>query len=202
MTRARRYGDLDRDEIVAAALRVTSRQGLDGLTMRGLAEELRLSSMATYYHVSSKEELLDLVADAVLARIEVPGPEVSDWTEWFRRLLRSSREQLLAVPGLARLLPSRPLTPNGGRLAKAGMDTLRRAGFSAAEAASAHATLDAYFFGQLVLEDTIRSLGGTRWALGFEGEHAAAGEGDENHFEYGMDAVLSGLVCRLGQRQR
>jgi AcrR family transcriptional regulator len=200
VARERRHGELDREEIVAAALRVTRRVGLDGLTMRGLAEELRLSSMATYYHVSSKGELLDLVADAVLDRIEVPDGTVDDWAEWFRRLLRSSREQLLAVSGLARLLPSRPLTPNGRRLAEEGMDVLRQAGFSDREAAAAHATLDAYLFGQLILEDTIRSLGGRRWALDFNVGGGAPPD-DENHFEYGVNAVLAGLSQRLTARR-
>ena len=56
---------LSQERIVAAALAVAKRVGFDRLTMRALADELGVTPMAAYYYVSSKDQLLELVADAV-----------------------------------------------------------------------------------------------------------------------------------------
>ena len=71
--------------------------GVENLTMRAVAARLDVSAMALYHHVEDKDELLRLVGDVVLGRIELPDPESGDWREsvhvrcrW-RRSMRSSR---------------------------------------------------------------------------------------------------------------
>ena len=60
---------LDRDRIVAAALRRIDEGGLDALSMRKLGDDLGVGATTIYWHVGSKDELLDLVLDQVMAEI-------------------------------------------------------------------------------------------------------------------------------------
>ena len=50
--------------IAAAAVALLDAQGVNGLTMRGLAERLGSGVMSLYWHVDSKEAVFDLALDA------------------------------------------------------------------------------------------------------------------------------------------
>src|SRR6266571_1880467 len=58
---------LDLDLLVQAAIAVLDQEGLDGLTTRRLAARLGVQSPALYWYVRDKDELLDLVAEAICA---------------------------------------------------------------------------------------------------------------------------------------
>ncbi|WP_255649195.1 TetR/AcrR family transcriptional regulator [Frankia sp. ArI3] len=102
------------DDIVAAALRVGTHRGFEALTMRALAEELGVSAMAAYHHVASKDALVDLVIDAVLAGVEIPPPDLGDWDVRLCELRRRCAAALEAWPGVDVLVYGRPPPPRGG----------------------------------------------------------------------------------------
>ena len=62
------------DAVVAAALDVLSAPGFAGLSMRDVAEHLGVGTAAVYAQVASKDELLELVYDALVGRVAIPGP--------------------------------------------------------------------------------------------------------------------------------
>lgn len=62
---------LDIDKIVAAGIELADDDGVDALTMRRLAERLGFKVMALYNHVASKDDLLQLMVDAVAGSIEL-----------------------------------------------------------------------------------------------------------------------------------
>lgn len=108
---------LSRDRIAAAAVDLLNAQGMNGLTMRRLADRLGAGAMSLYWHVSGKEEVLDLALDAVLACPVPPGhptPETaapSDWTGEILDMLEDWRARMLRHPWSAGLLPRRALGP-------------------------------------------------------------------------------------------
>jgi len=57
------------DRIVDVALEIVDHDGIDGLTMRGLATKLGVAVTAIYWHVGDKEALLDAIADRVAAEV-------------------------------------------------------------------------------------------------------------------------------------
>src|SRR5512132_1396499 len=63
----RRRDPLTREAIVVTALRVLDRDGLDGFSMRRVAEELDTGAASLYWHVGSKDGLLDLILEEVIA---------------------------------------------------------------------------------------------------------------------------------------
>ena len=83
---------LNRGTIVAAAIDLADRRGLDAVTMRGVAAELDSTAAALYRHVKNREELVDLVRDEVLA----DRPQVSPTGDW-RADLRAVAHSLLKL---------------------------------------------------------------------------------------------------------
>src|SRR5215213_8455931 len=63
---------LDEDAVVAAARSLVAEAGIEGLTMRALAQRLDVAPNALYSHVANKTILIDLVLDDVLADVDVP----------------------------------------------------------------------------------------------------------------------------------
>lgn len=74
----RRDRGLSRAEIVRAAIAVADAEGPEAISMRRIAREVGAGAMSLYWYVASKEELLDLMLDAIEAEIEVPEPS-GDW---------------------------------------------------------------------------------------------------------------------------
>lgn len=93
---------LNRDRIVAQAVRLADEHGVKALSMRALAHALGFEVMALYNHVSNKTELLSLMVDAVAA--EVPAHDDSDGPlEAVRAVAVSTRSALSRHPWAAEL---------------------------------------------------------------------------------------------------
>ena len=66
---------LDLDAVVDAAIALADDRGLAALTMRALAARLRVSAMTLYGYVPGREELVDLMLDALYGRMAYPAWE-------------------------------------------------------------------------------------------------------------------------------
>ncbi|WP_344308515.1 TetR/AcrR family transcriptional regulator C-terminal domain-containing protein [Brevibacterium samyangense] len=107
--RARRT--LSREAIVIEAVALLDEQGIDRLTMRRLAERLNVTSTALYWHVNTKEDVLDLAFDHIFGSVEIP-PLTDDWHSAVRTLLRRWRAAMLAHPWATTLVDRPMLGPN------------------------------------------------------------------------------------------
>jgi AcrR family transcriptional regulator len=104
---------LTRDAIVEAALVVLEREGMNGLSMRKVAEELGTGAASLYWHVRDKEELLSLLLDRIVGEAEVPEPDPEHWQERVKELLRSARRLLSERRDAAQISLGRiPAGPN------------------------------------------------------------------------------------------
>src|SRR5690242_9860197 len=74
--RGRRAG-LTRAAVARGALRVLDRDGLDGLTMRSVGQELGVQAMSLYNHVRDKDDLLDAIAEEVLSGVAIPPLDIA-----------------------------------------------------------------------------------------------------------------------------
>jgi AcrR family transcriptional regulator len=78
---------LTRARLVAAALELVQEEGIDGLSMRALADRLAVKAASLYWHVRDRGELLELLADAILSKD--PGHDgEGGWREAALRLSR------------------------------------------------------------------------------------------------------------------
>jgi AcrR family transcriptional regulator len=92
---------LSRELIVETAMTIVDEEGLDGLSMRRLADRLGTGPASLYAHVSGREELLMLLLERAAEDIVVPDPEPERWTEQVREVAHSLRNSLLPHRDLA-----------------------------------------------------------------------------------------------------
>jgi AcrR family transcriptional regulator len=101
---------LTRDDIVDAAIALADAEGVEAVSMRRLARDLRAGPMSLYWYVESKDDLLDLMLDRVQG--DMSFPELSgDWRADLRSFARLSRAALKRHPWAIDLLGLRP--PSG-----------------------------------------------------------------------------------------
>jgi AcrR family transcriptional regulator len=151
----RRREPLSRARVLRGALAVADAGGLGSLTIRSLAAELGAKPMSVYYHVASKEEILDGLVDLVFEEIELPVPG-RDWRSEMCRRADSARAVLRRHRWAIGLLESRRRPgPANLRHHDTVLATLRAAGFSAALTAHAYALIDSYVYGFALQEASL-----------------------------------------------
>src|SRR5579859_3023932 len=67
-----------RAEITAAAIAIADREGLDAVSMRRVAAELGTGAASLYRYVDTRDDLVDLMTDAVGGEYLLPEPS-GDW---------------------------------------------------------------------------------------------------------------------------
>jgi AcrR family transcriptional regulator len=104
---------LSRERIVATAIELLDAQGIDGLTMRSLADHLGSGVMSLYWHVAKKEDVFGLALDSVLEyRAPSQAGESKGWREDVVHMLEDWRASMLRHPWSASLLPRQALGQN------------------------------------------------------------------------------------------
>ena len=143
---------LSRDRIIEAAAGVADRGGIAGVSMRNVGAELGVEAMSLYHHLSGKDDLVDGLADWVIALIQMPRPGLPWRSEMVLRA-ESARVALSAHPWGLGLIESRRAA--GEALLRhhdAVLGCLREGGFSVALAAHAFSALDSYIYGFVLTE--------------------------------------------------
>jgi AcrR family transcriptional regulator len=209
-----RRPQLTRQRVVAEALTVIAKDGVQALTMRGLAARLGVVPGALYHHVRNKQQLQDLLLDSVLAEVDLHLDPSLAWTEQLKVLAHRLRQVLEAHPGVAGILKTRdPLGPHSLALAEAFLGPLQAAGFADREAGLAFFLLVDYTTGFAVsttptsvneqrvrdpairaqLHQFFRSLPPERFpTLIALGEHVWVDNRDQR-FTAGLDVLIAGL---------
>jgi AcrR family transcriptional regulator len=211
---------LTRDRVVAEALAVISAHGAQALSMRALATRLGVVPGALYRHVRSKEQLYDLIVDAVLAEVDCQADLTQPWTAQVAVLAYRLRAALENHPGVAALLKTRDaLTPSSLAVAEAFLAPLHAAGLPSREAAFAFRVIYDYTLGFALADPTspaeqrlrdsetreqlhafLRSLPASRFpTLAAHGTHAWTGDRDQR-FASGLETLFLGL--QAAQRSR
>lgn len=161
---------LDREQVIQAAVEMTSREQAQPLTFRALGRHLGVDPSALYRYVSSKDELLLAVADGIIAAAAdgfVPtGAWRQDLTELLFRLHRGYLDHPeVAVAAAARITR----LPGEMRFAEIALDLLKDAGLADAAAAVSYRAV----------VDTVLAWTGFRAGL----ELNAAAEADHHAWE-------------------
>lgn len=207
---------LSKQRVLRAAVGLADRDGLASLTMRKLAHELGVGAMSLYYHVASKDDLLDGMVDVVYSEIEPPSSD-GDWKTAMRRVAISARDALSRHRWAIPLMESRTRPgPANLRHHDAVIGRLREDGFSIELAVHAFSALDSYVYGFALQEQTLPFE--TPEELAEVGEsmlqqlpaheypHLAeiivelmkSGYAFANEFEFGLDLILDGLETFRG----
>jgi AcrR family transcriptional regulator len=200
---------LTESQIVEAALELI-RHGAHELSMRALAKELGVSVMALYHHVPNKDDLIDRLRDAVLARIELPEPSRRHWQRQMRDYALRAVLELAQYPGLLRPGTARRATEGSRRMTRHGIAILLAAGFDPRGAALAIAIYQTHIFGLTMLMDHLeKRKSSARTQRRQPSSNAAAAVRSQLQdidfraaVEYGLDTVLRGLAAQLAESKR
>lgn len=114
---------ISKEGIVEASIKILNRDGIENLTMRTIAKELRIKAASLYWHVSGKLELYGEIAENLCSQYHMPKrDEVSSFLEEtykaYRTMLLSTRD---AVPIFENSIPN---TPKRLEIIKATMNSL------------------------------------------------------------------------------
>jgi AcrR family transcriptional regulator len=202
----RRAAPLSRERIVDAAVLLLDQHGSDGLTMRRLAEALDVTPTALYWHVRTKEDVLDLALDRIFG--DVPLPEITgDWRDDTRGLIRGWRSAMLRHPWAPGLIGRPMLGPNVLARTEHLQSALTRGGLSGLDLAVTTRLLANYVIGAALTEATWRRTAHPQAqrearrhvttnpaaypTLNDSGHLDPARWDDDDLFERGLDAILS-----------
>jgi AcrR family transcriptional regulator len=108
VTRVRTKGSeartpLTRDRVLAEAVALADRDGIEGLSMRKLGQELGVDAMALYRHVRHKDDLLDGIVEVIVAEIDRVEPD-GTWKPALRNQVMAARRVMLLHPWARRVL--------------------------------------------------------------------------------------------------
>jgi TetR/AcrR family tetracycline transcriptional repressor len=101
---------LTRDRIVHSALELARDEGLSGVSMRKLAQELGVEAMSLYHHVPNKRALLILMAERSLSTLPPVDPTLQ-WSERLVRLLEDIFRAGVENPAMITVLAAQDLDP-------------------------------------------------------------------------------------------
>jgi AcrR family transcriptional regulator len=159
---------LTRDRVLAAGVDLADESGIHALSMRRLGQRLGVEAMSLYNHVSSKDDLLDGMAEWVVSEYHVPVTG-GDWRSELQRSALAARDALVRHPWAGAVLESRTTSgPVRLRYLEATLAVLRGAGFSVRSSYRAVMTLDSYVYGFTLQE--------TSWPIPAERAQGAAAD--------------------------
>lgn len=146
--------------MIDTAVALLDEVGLDGLTTRALAQRLGVRPGALYWHVASKQALLDAVADRIAAELVSEEPPDGTWRERLIAYAQRLRQVMLHHRDGARLISAGPLSLSRHALAFADqvMGVLRSGGASLPTAAYGADTTFSYVTGFALQEQAMDRL--------------------------------------------
>ena len=215
---------LSREQVVRAAIELLDSEGLNGLSMRKLAERLSAGATSIYWHVETKDDLLEYVIDEIYGEVDVPDADLAGWRSGAILLAHSLRATILRHPWLPEAISSRiSIGPNAMSLSRRATALSRSAGFTGFDLDHAAGALFSYVIGstgsQAAWMATVKASGKTvnEWANEVYAQALEAAKDDypemkeriadwkdvdllqmqSASFSFGLECLLDGFAARL-----
>ncbi|HEY2594791.1 MAG TPA: TetR family transcriptional regulator [Chloroflexota bacterium] len=194
--------ELDREKIAAAALAVADERGIDGFTMRAVADMLGVTPMALYHHVADKAALATLLVEAAINAQPLPA-STGDWREDLWRIAKWMRASTQAHPVVAHNRRAYAVwTESSLQITERWLGLWQQSGLPLENAVTAATTSSLAIVG-IVAEEAI--LAGLRrpsdaqlsWLPNARVVFSARPDREAN-FELTVRALIDGLHARLG----
>jgi len=203
---------LSRDRILSVALTLVDSQGLEGLSMRNLAQLMGVKAMSLYNHVKNKDDIIDELVDQVLGEVSISRlNEDTSWITFMKVRAISLYQALSSHPWAIIASISRVTTgPNRLQLIEDTLKALNQGGIPLPLADHIMNALDSFTYGFVLQEinmpiqkedyseaakhylPTIETARYPNFTL--LAEEIVKGSYDGiNHFEFGLDLLLKGL---------
>ncbi len=209
--------------ILQTTLELIQAEGLDAVSIRRIAQELKIGPATIYVHFANKEELLELALDEVLGAVKIPEADPAQWNQQLAEVARSAYQELIRYGDLSRASLGRvSMGPNALRLAEGLVGIMVSGGAPVQLAAWAKDRLllyvhaDAYEASQFLGHERSFGAEGVRTFLEQVRGYYAALPADafphlsqnpaamvngscDDRFELGLELLLDGLAARIGR---
>jgi len=205
---------IHRGTIIDTALVLVDESGLDALSMRRLADALKIQAPSLYWHFPNKLSLLEGMADLLMADVAGHTPPDEAWSETLRRVGAEIRQGLLSRRDGARIFAGTFVaTENILRVGEVMISALRGAGASAEVAVWGAFSVVYYVLGFAMEEQALSgenapnaanrqamflALAREKFPQTFAVADAVFDEDLDARFALGLDAMVAGLAGRLG----
>lgn len=152
---------IQRGQIITAALALLAQGGLEGLTMRKLAQSLHIRAPSLYWHFGSKQALVDGMADVLVEKVALDIPPGQPWDETLRQVAGELRQALRAHRDGARVFAGTyVVTDNVMRVGEVMIAACVQAGADTALAVDASFGVLYYVLGLVMEEQGLSPEGG------------------------------------------
>ncbi|HEX5115487.1 MAG TPA: TetR/AcrR family transcriptional regulator [Pseudonocardiaceae bacterium] len=149
-----------RDQIAATALAIADSEGFAAVSMRRIAGELGAGTMTLYYYVRTKDELVALMDDAIMAEVLIPADEFpSHWYDALTAVATRTWDVLIRHPWALHSLRNAPAGPNAARHFEQSLAAIADTGLDAPDKFALLAWVDDYVHGNAMRSAEIRSAG-------------------------------------------
>jgi AcrR family transcriptional regulator len=137
-----------REQVAERALALMDAEGSGGLTMRRLAADLGMSTMALYRYFPHREALIDAAVEVAAPEVTLPEPGAAPWKEQLADLARQLYQAGVRHPAIARERFIRPLqSPSAMKVTDRAIALLLEAGLANRDAVAAFKSLLIHTFG-------------------------------------------------------
>lgn len=178
---------LDQAAIVDAAFEVLNNEGLDGLSLRLVADQLGVQAPALYWHVHNKAELLSLMAATFHEAGRLADLEEGTWRDKLIRCARARRRAMLKRRDSARVCVMAQPLKSAAEVTPQLVAPLLASGLTTRQALSYQAAVIAYTVGWVAYEQSQAMHDFLTQLIDF----------DES-FETGLRALVSGFAPSAG----
>jgi TetR/AcrR family tetracycline transcriptional repressor len=150
---------LDRRRIVTEAVALLDADGLEGVTLRKLAQRLGVQAPTLYWHIPNKAALVTAIAEEILDQefpdLAPPEPD-QRWQDWLTGMAQRLRRALLAHPDGARVISASQLSVKMAAISELAMSTLVDRGLPLRQARLMMLTVEHFTIGHVLAEQAPR----------------------------------------------
>jgi AcrR family transcriptional regulator len=150
---------LDRRRIVTEAVVLLDADGLEGVTLRKLAQRLGVQAPTLYWHIPNKAALVTAIAEEILDQefpdLTPPEPD-QRWQDWLTGMANRLRRALLAHPDGARVISGSHLSLKMAAISELAMSTLVARGLPLRQARLMVLTVEHFTIGHVLAEQAPR----------------------------------------------
>ncbi len=188
---------LSKEMIVDAAMAIVDESGISTMTTRAIAKRLGVGQASLYNHITSREELLDLLNARILAGVDLTPLDHPDWAEAVYGGTLAFLAALQQHPNMMRILATRPARTDPSLAYYERMhERLRGAGLSAQDSARFLFAIDDYCIGAALNTEVDVEVNERQGTFPLVAEAMEVGRPADHH-EATLRLLLNGLIATV-----
>jgi AcrR family transcriptional regulator len=146
-----RKSRLTREKIAIAALDIADKEGFEAVSMRRVAQDLKVGTMSLYYYVKTKDDLIAAMDDALMGEALLPSLP-KDWRRAIMEIAKRTHAVFIRHPWALATMLSAPPGLNAMRHTEQCLEALAETSMTPKQKITLLATVDDFVFGHALRE--------------------------------------------------